>query len=279
MQVTHDRIAQFERDGFVIFEGLLDRQRIDQLHAAMDRVYAGEYRGDRRPPRLRKQVHPFGAADSVHWILNARVLDDDLWRLATDPGLGEIAARLLRAESVSIVEDQLLDKPPGGRPVNFHQDYSYWPFSRATQMCTAWLALVDMTIAHGPLQLARGSHTWGHSVRPKELIRGSEDELLSAVEAARPAGAEIDCVSAVIPAGSAVFFHCLTLHGSDRNQASGCRRAISLHWAGAACRMNLAETASHDYPYFFARLTDDGPIANKYMPTVYPAQPAGQDAF
>ena len=56
--------------------------------------------------------------------------------------LAPIAARLLRSASVSIVEDQLLDKPTGGRPVNFHQDYSYWPFSRATRMCTGWLALV-----------------------------------------------------------------------------------------------------------------------------------------
>ncbi|ACY13926.1 phytanoyl-CoA dioxygenase family protein [Haliangium ochraceum] len=274
MQVTDERIAQFERDGFTIIEGLLDQQRVGQLHAAMDRVYAGEYRADRRPPRLRKRVTPFGAEDSVHWILNARVLDDELWKLATDPQLGEIAARLLRSESVSIVEDQLLDKPPGGRPVNYHQDYSYWPFSRATQMCTAWLALVDMSIEHGPLQLARGSHTWGHSSRPKELIRGSEDELLSAAAAARPDDAELDSVTAVVPAGSAVFFHCLTFHGSDRNQATGPRRAISLHWAGAECRMNLAETASHDYPYFFARLADEGPIVNKYMPTVFPGQDA-----
>ena len=175
--------------------------------------------------------------------------------------------------SVSIVEDQMLDKPTGGRPVNFHQDYTYWPFSRATQMCTAWLALVDMTVEHGPLQLARGSHRWGHGARPKELIRGSTEELLTSVEAVRPEGAELELVPAVIPAGSAVFFHCLTFHGSPGNRAPGCRRAISLHWAGAECRMNLAGTARHDYPYFFAQLTEGGPIVNKYMPMVYPAAP------
>lgn len=273
MQITAQQVADFTRDGFVIVERVLDSPRIQRLHAAMDRVYAGVYNVDRRPPRLRKQVQPFGDASSVHWILNARVLDDELWGLATDPGLGEIAARLLGTPSVSIVEDQMLDKPTGGRPVNFHQDYPYWPFSRATQMCTAWLALVDMTVEHGPLQLARGSHRWGQGGRPNELIRGSTEELLTAVEAVRPVGAELELVSAVIPAGSAVFFHCLTFHGSPGNQAPGCRRAISLHWAGAECRMNLAGTASHDYPYFFAQLAEEGPIVNKYMPMVYPVTP------
>ena len=271
MQVTDQQVTQFTRDGFAIVEGVLDAPRVARLHAAMDRVYGGAYNADRRPPRLRKEVQPFGDSSSVRWILNARVFDDELWRLATDPGLGEIAARLLGTPSVSIVEDQLLDKPTGARPVNFHQDYAYWPFSRATQMCTAWLALVDMTIAHGPLQLVPGSHRWGRAERPKELIRGSTEELLAAVEAARPDGTAVDRVSAVIPAGSAVFFHCLTFHGSEGNQAAGVRRAISLHYAGADCRMNLAGTASHDYPYFFAQLAEDGPIVNKYMPMVYPA--------
>ena len=45
---------------------------------------------------------------------------------------------------------------------------------------------------------------------------------------------------------------------------------MSLHWAGEECRINLAATAVHDFPYFFARLSDGGPIVNNYMPVVYP---------
>lgn len=97
MQITTQQVEGFTHDRFAIIEGLLDDSRIQRLHAAMDRVYAGIYNVDRRPPRLCKPVPvtPFGDASSVHWILNARVLDDELWGLATDPGVGEVAARLL----------------------------------------------------------------------------------------------------------------------------------------------------------------------------------------
>jgi phytanoyl-CoA hydroxylase len=36
--------------------------------------------------------------------------------------------------------------------------------------------------------------------------------------------------------GDTVFFHPILLHGSGHNRTSGFRRAISAHYASAACR-------------------------------------------
>jgi phytanoyl-CoA hydroxylase len=210
-----------------------------------------------------------GSAQSVQWILNARLLDEDLWSLAVDPRLGELAAQLLRTPSVSLVEDQLLAKPPGGLPVNVHQDFSYWAFSRSSRMVTAWVALVDMTPELGPLQLLQGSHLWGAASRPRELIRGSEDEWLRGVDDVRPPGVALQVHTVQIAAGDAVFFHSLTFHGSPRNESPSWRRAVSLHWAAGECRLDLGATAEHNHPYVFARLRDHGPIANAYMPVVF----------
>lgn len=271
MKCSEEQIARFENDGFVIVEGVVSPRRLANVLAAMDRVYCGEYNADRRPRRLRKPVSKFGSEMSVHWILNARVLDQDLWELATDEGLGEMAAALLRTGSVSIVEDQLLAKPAHGLPVNMHQDRGYWAFSRSERMITAWIALVDMTAELGTLHFIRGSHRWGYAARPRELINGSETDWMSAVTPVRPADQDLNIAAAIIPAGAAVFFHSLTFHGSSRNETDMWRRAVSLHWAAEECRVDLAQTACHDYPYFFARLIDNGPIANNYMPVVFPA--------
>ncbi len=267
--------AGFERDGFAIFDQILTPDEVARARAAMGRVYRGEYNADRRPPRVRKVASALGNEASVRWMLNARVLDADLWSISTDARLGEMAAGLLGTDAVSIVEDQLLDKPPGGLPVNLHQDYAYWPFSSTTSLITAWVALVDMTVELGALQLVRGSHRWGPGVRPDELIRGSEAEWSRALDASRPAGAPVELVEVTVPAGGGAFFHSLTFHGSGPNRSDACRHALSLHWAAAECRVNLAGTRGMDYPYFFARLQEGGPIENNYMPVVYRTPPSG----
>lgn len=128
MRPPRECIEQVARDGYTIIPGLMLQDQVERARAAMGRVYRGEHDDDRRPPRIRKPVIALGSEDSVHWVLNARVLDRDLWNIATDPALGEAAATLLGTPSVSIVEDQLLAKPAGGLPVKVHQDYSYWPF-------------------------------------------------------------------------------------------------------------------------------------------------------
>lgn len=270
-EITREQVDEFDREGFVVIDQIINADDVTKLLAAMDRVYGGEYNYDRRPPAVRRAVQPFGSAESVHWILNARFLDGDLWAHATSERLGEMAARLLRTGSVSIVEDQLLDKPPsGGRPVNMHQDYGYWLFSRSTQMITCWIALVDLVMEHGPLQVIRGSHRWGVGSKPKELIIGAEEDWDTAPRSLRPDVAATDVVPVTVKAGGGVFFHALTFHGSGRNMASSCRRACSLHWAAEECTVDLSNTASHDYPYMFARLKDGSRLVNAYMPQVYP---------
>lgn len=268
MSVTPSEVEKFATDGFLIVPNLVDKERVERLSAAMDRVYSGVYQNDIRPPALQKRVTPFGNDKSVHWILNSRWLDADLWANATDPKLGRIAAALLDTPSVSIVEDQLLDKPDGGMPVNMHQDYGYWAFSRSTKMITCWIALVDMEAPLGPVEIVRGSHKWGRAGNPKDLILGSEDAYWHAAEAARPEGAPRETEKVHVPAGGGAFFHSLTFHGSGRNASGRRRRAVSLHWASEECRVDLSKTREHDHPYMFARLVDNGPIVNKYMPRI-----------
>jgi len=268
--ITTDEVARFERDGFVVVEDILDSMQVTRVLAAMDHVHRGKYTLDRRPANLRKPLAHLGRGESIRWYLNARILDGDLWTIVTDPRLGAMAAALLRTPSISIVEDQLLDKPGPGLPCSFHQDYGYWLFSTSTQMITCWIALVDMTLELGPLQLIPGSHRWGHRSNPRELIVGSEDTWMEAVERARPATEPAgELASACVRAGSGVFLHCLTFHGSPANKSTSCRRAFSLHWAGEDCKVDRLKLTDYTYPYFFAGIPNGGRVINKYMPLVY----------
>src|SRR5690606_29657256 len=149
-----------------------------------------------------------------------RLLDSDIWELATDPRLGEIAARLLETDSVSIIEDQLLDKPPQGLPVNMHQDYSYWRFSSSVQTVTCWIALMEDVLSCGGLTIVSGSHRFGPATKPDKLIEGSEEDWSSVPEPVRSAlGGRLEFVDIDVPKGGGVFFHGLTVHGSSRNSS------------------------------------------------------------
>lgn len=267
--ITDENVQAFSRYGFLIVERILDDDQRQTLLAAMDRVYRGEYNADIRPPPLRKPLQPMGNDASVRWLLNTRVLDKELWRVMTDARLGQMAAALLRTPSVSLVEDQLLDKPGPSVPVNVHQDYSYWPFSRSTNMVTAWIALVDMVAELGPVECLPGSHLWGPTERPRDLIVGSEEGYLAGVTPAAPPGSRLEFTPVIVPAGGGVFFHSLTFHGSGRNTTTRPRRACSLHWASAECTVDRGKLTNYDYPYFFAGLKEGGPLVNKYMPRVY----------
>lgn len=270
MELTPSAIDQFSNDGFLIVDRILSDAQVDTAVKAMNRVYGGTYNRDIRPSAVRKPISAFGTSESVHWILNARMVDEDLWNIATDPFLGEAAAQLLRSPSVSIVEDQLLDKPNRGVPVNLHQDYSYWRFSTSVNMLTCWIALCDMTADMGPVELARGSHRWGFAMRPRELVHGSTEEYLSAAQSVIPEGEHFDFVPTVVPKGGGVFFYGLTFHGSRGNTTDKVRRAISLHWAASDCRLDRTQLANYDHPYLFTGLRQGDRLSNQYIPQVYP---------
>jgi ectoine hydroxylase-related dioxygenase (phytanoyl-CoA dioxygenase family) len=272
MKLSEDQVKQFDEDGFLVVDNILDQFDIDVLLGAMDRVYAGHYNRDVRPPAIRKRVVPFGTANSVRWILNSRTVDADVWSIATSPRLGESAARLLRTPAVSIIEDQLLDKPDNGAPVNLHQDYSYWRFSTSVNMLTCWIALTDMTPDMGPVEAVRGSHRWGFAARPRELINGSEGEYLSATEPVMPQGALLDFVTTIVPRGGGIFMHGLTFHGSRGNHTAKMRRAMSLHWAAEDCRLDRTKLFDYDHPYLFTGLANGDRLNNRYVPQVYPSQ-------
>jgi len=270
MQISDAQVEQFERDGYLIVDRIVPGDHVERVMQAMDRVYRGSYNRDMRPAAVRKPITPFGTTRSVRWVLNARIVDADLWEMATDEVVGRAAARLLRTPSVSIVEDQLLDKPNQGVPVNLHQDYSYWRFSTSVNMLTCWIALSDMTTEMGPVEIARGSHRWGFAARPRELIHGSEDEYFSAAQNVIPPGEQFDFVTTVVPRGGGVFFHGLTFHGSRGNSTDRVRRAISLHWASQECCLDRSKLLDYDHPYLFTGLKQGERLANKYIPQVYP---------
>jgi ectoine hydroxylase-related dioxygenase (phytanoyl-CoA dioxygenase family) len=258
----------FTSDGFVVVDRLLSPDDVLRVRDAMDRVYRGESRLDRRPAAHRRSIPRLGDDESVRWVQNGRLLDPELWRIATLPATAGFVAHLLGEPSVSAIEDQLLDKPPGSAPVAMHQDYAYWDYSTSANMATCWLALTPMTVEVGTLHMVAGSHEWGLCPRPQALVKAADVDWCDAAQQALPPRAELAPAPVLVPAGGAVFFHSLTFHGSPRNRAATTRGAFSIHYAGAECRLARSGLGDNNYVFCFDGLRDGDPLVNEYFPPV-----------
>jgi phytanoyl-CoA hydroxylase len=272
MEISDEQVSQFHRDGFLILDQIVPGPQTERIDEAVTRVMKGEYNRDMRPPALRKPIAPFGEERLLRWMLHARLVDADIWELATDATLGRAASRLLQTRAVSLIEDQILVKPGPWAPFTLHQDHTYWPFSTTTSTLSCWIALSDMTPDMGPLEVLRGSHQLGlvHKAKgAKETIKLSDDEYLSDASAFDLDRTRLDFVPAIVPRGGGIFFHGLAIHGSRANTTNRWRRALALHWAAADCRLNSSKLVDYPFPFIFAGLRQGDRLMNRYMPGVH----------
>ena len=260
----------FASDGYVAVDRLIADEEAGKIRDAMRRVYQGELRRDRRPAAHRLGgVVRLGDHESVLWLQNARLVDPELWQVAISPAVAGFAADLLEEPSVSVIEDQMLDKPPGSAPVALHQDYGYWDYSTSANMVTCWIALTAMTVELGTLHVVPRSHMWGLCPRPRALVKAGDHDWCDAAIQSLPAMTkELELVPIMVPAGGAVFIHSLTFHGSPRNRSTTTRAAFSIHYAGAECRLNRAGLSETHSVFCFDGLKDGDPIVNEYFPSV-----------
>ena len=261
----------FEQDGFVILDQILDATEVERVREAMERAYAGEGTHDRRPEPEKTPAQDFSDAENIKHLVHARFLDSDMWDLVTMPRLGEIAAGLLDAHSVALTEDQLLEKPAGGKAVAMHQDYAYWSFSTSPRMATMWIALVDTTLDMGPICFLPGSQEWGLGQRPDHFGDSDEERMFQVVHAVKPDNASLETTKVVVPAGGGSVHHSLTFHGSSANTSARSRASISLHFAAPDCTWSDSSNMGGWPKFMWAGLNTGDRITNEFMPLVYRA--------
>ena len=102
------------------------------------------------------------------------------------------------------------------------------------------IALDDTLAAQGTIEYVRGSHLWPLS-SVIEQFHAPDDPLIDMRRAAARTGAEdLELVPIEIPAGSAVFHHGRTWHGSRANNGADPRRAVVSHCLSSSARFREA---------------------------------------
>jgi ectoine hydroxylase-related dioxygenase (phytanoyl-CoA dioxygenase family) len=263
--LTKEQVESFKRDGFVRGIKILTDKQVDFLNdelVKLQSVGADE----------KKLFYHYESNESVD---PGKVLFHAIgaWRVV--PGFHDLiwspayrmAAYQLLGGSFRFFHDQLFCKPARhGGVVAWHQDFSYWTFTKPMHHLTCWIGLDDATTENGCLYFVPGSHKWG--LLPITGLTGDMEAVRKVLDAKQTAAFE-QKVANVLPRGYASFHHPQTMHGSYANYSEKPRRAIVLN---AMNRFTLGNTkdyerleALHNFPV----MKQDEPLDSRFFPLLF----------
>lgn len=226
--ISDSDIETFQRDGVVLVRGLF-RDQVDLLRAGVDRNMAD-------PGPYACENHKQGETgrffdDYCNW---ARIPEFEQ-AIAASP-VAEVAAGLMRSDTVQMFHDHVLVKEPGtSMATPWHQDGPYY-FVSGRQTVSFWSPLDAVDAA--TLRCVAGSHRWEKEVLPTRWVSQAdffpdEGQYMPVPD---PDAQGMPIVEFPMQPGDALAFDFRTLHGARGNDSPDRRRAFSLRLVGDDAR-------------------------------------------
>ena len=198
-------------------------------------------------------------------------LSPTIYSLLRYPGIVDRVESILGGEILANPIQHVRIKPPQAQvhsgqhglhtESNWHQDQGVArPVADDTEMLTVWLAVSDATIENGCLQIVPRSHRAGMTTHCPFDQMTIPDPLLSGEPMAVP-----------MKAGSALFMHRLTQHGSLANKSDGLRWSFDLRYQPIG-----DPTGRDEFPGLIVRSRQD-PSQEQSYPEWYASWYAARD--
>ncbi|MGH6919957.1 MAG: phytanoyl-CoA dioxygenase family protein [Geminicoccaceae bacterium] len=225
-----DHLEHYREHGYAVVKGVLNRQEVEELSLAFDRLYA---QGLGYGASFRHQNVLFRLGDDpnlgriVRMVQWPSYVDPVLARYRNDPRMLAILAPLLGNDLKQII-NQMHWKPPGACAVEwgYHQDIGFRRpreayRSPATSYIQTGIAIDPHGKDNGAMTIVPGSHRLGElsAARGRVMDRALSDRDL--VELGLDPGR---VVHLTLDPGDVAFWHLHTIHGSGSNRSTIDRR-------------------------------------------------------
>ena len=158
--LTEEQVQSFQENGFISGIKILSEDQVGLLNEELVRLQSlndeekklfYHYESNESEDPNKVLFHAIGA-----WRITPG-FHDLIWSPAY-----RMAAYQLLGQPFRLFHDQLFCKPARhGGVVAWHQDYSYWTFTKPMQHLTCWIGLDDASTENGCLYYVPGSHKWG----------------------------------------------------------------------------------------------------------------------
>jgi hypothetical protein len=220
--LSTDDVRNFERDGFLIVRGAIDRATLAELQrvtdALIDRTrtltegdehFELEAGHSAATPRLRRIAHPVA-------------LDEVYWRVASSPRLvGAMTA--LFGPHIKFHHSKLNTKVGGGgAKIGWHQDFAFFPHTNY-DLAACGIALDPSTLANGCLLVVPGSHRG-----PLLNHRRADGSFSGAITDGEFSS---QAVPVELQPGDMSIHHAMLIHGSAQNDSTLPRRLLIYQYA------------------------------------------------
>jgi ectoine hydroxylase-related dioxygenase (phytanoyl-CoA dioxygenase family) len=265
ISLTQDHIERFSRDGFVTVTNVLDEATVETARSRFEPLFSGKFQTGLYPDEWNWRLGR-DRDDLTRQICNGWKSDLVIASIVLRADIGRAAAKLRGWPGARIGQDNVIWKPPGTKPLGFHQDDSYNNWIMPAEMLTCWITLDDTKAHQGTIEYVRGSHRWPVAP-PIKQFHAPDDPLSDLYPAAKAAGMEkYEIVPIEIPAGAAVFHHGRTWHGSRDNKGDKPRRAVIAHCISSAARFHPS-----DISYIYSRYKKAGSVEmdESYFPVLW----------
>lgn len=267
IQLTLEDKNFFYENGYWVSPVLFSADMMSEFRLHYEQVLKGTYETGIEPEK--RNYDPDQLSEGVVKITNCVWSDSRLSQLILNKAIGRIAANLLGVGAIRFWRDHLWYKPPesgNSTIVGWHQDYFYWQCAEPANLITAWVALSKADIESGCLEMVPGSHKWG--LQPVgDLYSHDLEGLQEKFE--KSSGKEFKTVPCVLEAGSVLFHHCLTIHGSRPNISHNPRLSMSIHLFPEGTRYRKSRSIKPFSNERFFSGQDGDFFAGPFFPVLY----------
>ncbi|HXR59247.1 MAG TPA: phytanoyl-CoA dioxygenase family protein [Burkholderiales bacterium] len=244
MRLTPDQVAQYERDGFLIFPGLFSRAEVAVLRQETARL-----------SQIRSETVIREHTGAVRSIFRVHEEDGDtrspaFRALVRTPRVLEPVRAALGTDEVYVYHTKINTKPAiEGTVWMWHQDYGSWMRDGCARpdMGTFAVMLTDSSEMNGALYVIPGSHKRGR-IEPYFDDRTSykfwavpKEKIVDVLQSSPPP------VAVTGPAGTAMVFHCNLLHASGHNLSAEDRWHIYLSFNACANAPRITAQSRGDW--------------------------------
>jgi ectoine hydroxylase-related dioxygenase (phytanoyl-CoA dioxygenase family) len=264
--LTNEQVSFFKENGYLSGIKILTEQQVDALNVELVRLQSGRredkelfyhYESNESEDPDKVLFHAIGA-----WRVTPG-FHDLIWAPAY-----RMAAYQLLGQPFRLFHDQLFCKPAKhGGVVAWHQDFSYWTFTKPMQHLTCWIGLDDANIDNGCLYYIPGSHKWG--LLPITGLAGDMDAVTQILDADQMLAFEKKFANE-LSKGYASFHHPLMMHGSYANASERSRRAVVINSMGQDTMGNTAGYERLDALDHFPPMPQDQLLSSQFFPKLFP---------
>ena len=232
MSINNKEINHYKKNGFLLKDELISKKDILKLNSLINRIVTKE-------KKSKKKVINQGGTQSYnnyHFVFNSNSSKNkEILRLNNPQNNNKLFYNLSRNKKIINIVKKLIGgtvrfhlgklnfKLPNkkkGSLVEWHQDFAFYPHTN-DDLITVGIYLEDCYEKNGPLKVIKGSH------RKKLYSHHSNDNyFVGKINTKKNKINLKKSVSLTGKAGSVVFFHCRTIHGSGLNHTNGSRPLI-----------------------------------------------------